>query len=152
MVAVSETSFSLEWEEPPECSWNGVIIGYTLHVYIAVVAPLNRREHFSDFVNLLTNESSVTSFGSKLGGWMLQREISVPGTHTNVEDLQPTTVYSITVAAATSEGIGPFSAPVIVSTLESGIYTSVHVCMVHASLVCMHMYVCVMYVCTCVYV
>lgn len=144
MVAVSETSFSLEWEEPPGCSWNGVIIGYTLHVYIAIVAPLNRREHFGDFVNLLTNESSVTSFGSKLGGWMLQREVLVPGTHTNVEDLQPTTVYSITVAAATSEGIGPFSAPVVVSTLESGIYTSVRVCM---SLVCVHMYVCD--VCTC---
>lgn len=106
LVAVSETSFSLEWEEPPGCSWNGVIIGYTLH--IAIVAPLNQCVHFDDFVN------------------MLQREISVPGTHANVGDLQPTTVYSIAVAAATSEGTGPFSAPVIVSTLESG--TRVCVC------------------------
>lgn len=120
MVAVGETSLSLQWEEPPGCSWNGVIIGYM--VRIATVAPSHQRLHFGDFINPLTNESAVMSLGGQLGtqNLMLQREISVPGTRVNVGNLQPRTVYSITVAAATSEGIGPFSSSVIVSTLESG--------------------------------
>jgi hypothetical protein len=117
-MEVSETSVCLRWEEPPGCSWNGIIIGYTLH--IATVAPSHRHVHFGDFVTPLTNESTVVSLGGQLGTRMLRREISVPGTHSIIGDLQPTTVYSITVAAATSEGIGPFSAPIIVSTLESG--------------------------------
>lgn len=124
MVAVGETFLSLQWEEPPGCSWNGVIIGYTVH--IATVAPSHQRLHFGDFINPLTNESAVISLGGQLGTWMLRPEISVQGTHVDVGDLQPRTVYSITVAAATSEGNGPFSTPVIVSTLESG--TRVHVC------------------------
>ncbi len=124
VMAVTETSVCLQWEEPPGCSWNGIITGYTLH--IATVAPSHRRVHFGDFVTPLTNESTVMSFGGQLGAWMVHREISVPGTHAIIGDLQPTTVYSIAIAAATSEGIGPFSAPIIVSTLESG--TRVCVC------------------------
>ena len=118
LVEIAETSFSLQWEEPPGCSWNGIIVRYM--VRIIPFAPSRQRLHFSDFINSLTSNSVVTSTGDQLGAQLMQREISIPGNYADIGDLQPRTVYSITVAAATSEGLGPFSTPLIASTLESG--------------------------------
>ena len=128
MIEVAETSLSLQWEAPPGCSWNGVIVRYIIRV--AIMTPSHQRLHFGDFLNPLTNDTTVISTEDQFGAQLLH-EISVPGTRADIQDLQPRTVYSIIVAAATSEGIGPFSVPVIASTLESGthgVYVYVCVC------------------------
>ena len=127
-------------------------------VHIATVAPSHQRLHFGDFINPLTNESAMMSLRGPLGTRMLQSEILVAGTRVNVGDLQPRTMYSITVAAATSEGIGPFSTPVTVSTLESGtrvdvcvcVRVCVHMCVCMCVYACVCVCVCVMHVCACV--
>lgn len=113
---VTETSISLKWNSPQGCLHNGIIIGYTVH--IVMLAPPPYHSYMGLFANTQTNNTNTTTGG--LSGTQLPCEMFVLTTHADVKDLQPQTVYSITVAASTSVGTGPFSSQAVTSTLKSG--------------------------------
>ena len=84
---ITESRFSLVWQDPPPEDQNGIIRIY--------------------FINI-TEEQTGRHF---------QLTSSIP--HILVEFLHPSYTYECTVAASTVD-IGPYSPPVILTTLESG--------------------------------
>ena len=87
----SSTSISVFWNPPPFSDQNGVITGYEVNF-----ANVNRS-------NIVSKE-------------MINGNITTV-TFTNLKEFE---VYSITIAASTSVGRGPFSVPVSNETLKDG--------------------------------
>ena len=85
---ITDSSFSLLWQDPPPEDQNGIIRLY--------------------FINITEEET----------GREFQLTSSAP--HIFVEFLHPFYTYVCTVAASTV-GVGPFSPPLTVKTLEAGI-------------------------------
>ena len=84
---ITDSSFSLVWQDPPPEDQNGIIRIY--------------------FINITEEET----------GRHFQLTSSAP--HILVEFLHPFYTYVCTVAASTVN-IGPYSPPLIVTTLEAG--------------------------------
>ena len=83
----SETMITVAWNTPPHESLNGVLRGYTIR-YASVESMLEP----------------------------LTTHLLPPGpTHYTINDLQPSTNYSIEVAAVTVD-VGPYSSPVYITT------------------------------------
>jgi receptor-type tyrosine-protein phosphatase Q len=86
---VTSTSFTLSWEPPLPEERNGIITHYELRL---------EKLSCTQTVHYVTVMSSSLPF--------------------TVEDLRPDTTYNCSVKAATVNGTGPSSSPLIVTTLE----------------------------------
>lgn len=97
--STSSTSIFVQWERVPSAYQNGQILSYTVS-YKAL--PLK------------SSRSKV---------------VSAPIMNTTLTGLNEYTTYSITVAASTIKGSGPFSVPVVFTTEEdSKFYIEKHFC------------------------
>ena len=106
---VTDTSVEMSWKAPDPSTTNGVISSYRVlfkkweMVNFRRIGPLEIPRGESD--------DSVTAP-------MLSGRITTNDTGVVLRNLSPSTLYSITVSAATGAGRGPESAPVLVTTLE----------------------------------
>lgn len=99
----SAKSITLSWSRPKDEELNGELTGFVVRVNTtkSVNESRLRTKREVTQVSVIYNVSkNMTSF--------------------TLDDLKPATKYSFEIAAATSEGIGPFSKPVHQTTGEDG--------------------------------
>ena len=108
-IVISSKSVTILWEPPVFLDRNGPIVYYILVI---------REQQFnlSDIVLNVTGRTNYT-----------------------LSSLEEYNTYSYQVAAATRVGLGPYSDPILFTTLQDGKYT--HVQAQNTTLMCMHAWV-----------
>ena len=78
-------------------------------------------------VNCVHRNGEITGYSVRYSGGGSTQTMSVSERETTIQDLMPSTTYSIEVAAVTSAGAGVYSEPLLMKTASSKyILTSLH--------------------------
>lgn len=98
--SITPYTVDMEWRPPNESEWNGILRGYQIR--------------YAE-----TTFTSTTTSQPQLRAWMEIYISSANQTNYTISQLHSSTSYCIQVTAVTTVGIGPYSQPLYVSTLEN---------------------------------